>query len=237
MGVATDLSGKVIWYYTTYPAPAPYILITRPLKNGGMLSIQNGVAWNPTSQVMQILRQTDLAGNVVRETNTGAIQQGLIALGAKGLGPCNVFPQPAPVGSSCLGAFHHDAIQTLPDDSLAVLVDNELTWQQEKTGFKRVLVPPTPEKLKVIHDLVAGITGFSSERGDQLLVEILLIAEIALLAREPSAVQRVTAVGLHPRHRARNPSLQEESTEIRTGGPDQNNSGISRYRTTDLYSE
>ena len=50
---------------------------------------------------------------------------------------------------------------------------NELTWQQEKTGFKRVLVPPTPEKLKVIHDLVAGITGFNAERGDQLLVETL----------------------------------------------------------------
>ena len=43
--------------------------------------------------------------------------------------------------------------------SLAILVDNELKWQQEKTGFKRVLVPPTPEKLKVIHDLVAGVVG------------------------------------------------------------------------------
>jgi flagellar M-ring protein FliF len=55
--------------------------------------------------------------------------------------------------------------------SLAVLVDNELSWQKEKDGYKRVLVPPTPEKLKSIRDLVAGVTGFNAERGDQLVVE------------------------------------------------------------------
>ena len=57
--------------------------------------------------------------------------------------------------------------------SLAVLVDNDLTWQPDKTGFKRVLVAPSPEKLKAIHDLVAGVTGFNAERGDQLVVETL----------------------------------------------------------------
>ena len=36
-----------------------------------------------------------------------------------------------------------------------------------------MLVPPSAEKLKVIHDLVAGITGFSQERGDQLVIETL----------------------------------------------------------------
>jgi flagellar M-ring protein FliF len=57
--------------------------------------------------------------------------------------------------------------------SLAVLVDQDLTWEKDKGGFKRVLVPPTPEKLKVIRDLVAGITGFSADRGDQLVIETL----------------------------------------------------------------
>ena len=139
VGVATDLDGNVVWYYTTTPAPAPYLLITRPLKDGGMLSIQNGVVWNPVTQSMQLLRQTDLAGNIVRETNTGAIQQELIAMGATGLGPCNVFPRPAPVGSSCLGAFHHDAIQTLPNDYMALLVDVEEIFppgtQGDNTGL------------------------------------------------------------------------------------------------------
>ena len=55
--------------------------------------------------------------------------------------------------------------------SLAILVDQDLTWQQDQNGFHRVLVPPTPEKLKVIHDLVAGVTGFDEDRGDQLVVE------------------------------------------------------------------
>jgi flagellar M-ring protein FliF len=55
--------------------------------------------------------------------------------------------------------------------SVAVLVDQALSWERDKSGFRRVLTPPSPEKLKVIHDLVAGVTGFSAERGDQLVVE------------------------------------------------------------------
>jgi flagellar M-ring protein FliF len=62
---------------------------------------------------------------------------------------------------------------TVKKMSLALLVDQELTWKQEKNGFQRVLAPPSPEKLKVIHDMVAGITGFNAERGDQLVVETL----------------------------------------------------------------
>jgi flagellar M-ring protein FliF len=70
--------------------------------------------------------------------------------------------------------------------SLAVLVDQDVTWEKDKTGFKRVLVPPTPEKLKVIHDLVAGITGFSPDRGDQLVIETLPF-ETTLLLEPPNS--------------------------------------------------
>jgi flagellar M-ring protein FliF len=69
--------------------------------------------------------------------------------------------------------------------SLAVLVDQEITWEKDKNAFRRVLVPPTPEKLKVIRDLVAGITGFSAERGDQLVIETLPF-ETTLLLEPPS---------------------------------------------------
>src|SRR6202041_2307289 len=62
---------------------------------------------------------------------------------------------------------------TVKKMSLAILVDQDLTWEPDKTGFKRVLAPPSPEKLKTIHDLVAGITGLNTERGDQLIVETL----------------------------------------------------------------
>jgi flagellar biosynthesis/type III secretory pathway M-ring protein FliF/YscJ len=55
--------------------------------------------------------------------------------------------------------------------SVAVLVDQALSWQRDRNGYRRVLEPPSSDKLKVVHDLVAGVTGFSAERGDQLVVE------------------------------------------------------------------
>jgi flagellar M-ring protein FliF len=70
--------------------------------------------------------------------------------------------------------------------SVAVLVDQDLTWEREKNGYRRVLVAPPPEKLKVIHDLVAGVTGSSAERGDQVVVESLPFE--TTLALEPPAL-------------------------------------------------
>ena len=120
--VATDLSGKILWFYDT-PSQNPDLL-TRPLAGGGMLTLQDGAAWNPATQNGQLLRQIDLAGNVMRETNTGVIQQQLLALGATDGGPCNVVPSPAPIGSACLGGFHHEAI-SMPNGGIALLADVE----------------------------------------------------------------------------------------------------------------
>ena len=81
--------------------------------------------------------------------------------------------------------------------SLAVLVDQDVKWEKDKTGFQRVLVPPPPEKLKVIHDLVAGITGFSADRGDQLVMETLPFETTLLL--EPPPAPPATATPVAPR--------------------------------------
>ena len=51
--------------------------------------------------------------------------------------------------------------------SLSILVDHSLRWE----GAKRIVEPPSPEKLKVIHDLVAAAAGVDANRGDQLVVE------------------------------------------------------------------
>jgi len=67
-----------------------------------------------------------------------------------------------------------------------VLVDQDVTWQKDQAGYKRVLAPPPPEKLKVIRELVAGITGFSQERGDQLTIDTLPF-ETTLLLEPPDA--------------------------------------------------
>ena len=57
---------------------------------------------------------------------------------------------------------------------LAVLVDQDVSLgERQGNGYQRVLAPPSAEKLKVIHDLVAGVTGFNAERGDQMVVETL----------------------------------------------------------------
>ncbi len=69
--------------------------------------------------------------------------------------------------------------------SLSVLVDHELKWEGAGKKLKRTLVPPTPEKLKTIRDLVSGIAGLSTERGDLLVVETLPF-ESTLSAEPPS---------------------------------------------------
>jgi flagellar M-ring protein FliF len=76
--------------------------------------------------------------------------------------------------------------------SLAVLVDQAVQWEGDGAARKKVLVPPTPETLKTIRDLVAGVTGFDQERGDQLIVESLPF-ETSLNALPPPAAHPMNA--------------------------------------------
>ena len=70
--------------------------------------------------------------------------------------------------------------------SLSVLVDQTVQWEGGGAAKHRVLVPPAPETIKTIKDLVAAATGFSAERGDQLIVESLPF-ESSLNAQPPPA--------------------------------------------------
>ena len=74
--------------------------------------------------------------------------------------------------------------------SLSVLVDHTVRWQ----GQKKIVEPPSAEKLKVIHDLVAAAAGIDTPRGDQLVVEAFpfestLNAEPAVIESPPLAPQ------------------------------------------------
>jgi flagellar M-ring protein FliF len=51
--------------------------------------------------------------------------------------------------------------------SVSILVDHALHWD----GARRVIEPPSPDKLKVIKDLVSAASGIDGTRGDQLVVE------------------------------------------------------------------
>jgi flagellar M-ring protein FliF len=57
--------------------------------------------------------------------------------------------------------------------SAALLIDQDVEWQGKGNQRKRVLIPPSAEKLKAIHDVVAGVLGISTDRGDQLVIETL----------------------------------------------------------------
>ena len=57
--------------------------------------------------------------------------------------------------------------------SVSVLIDQEVHFEGTGAQAKRVLTAPTPERLKVIHDLAAAAVGLNTERGDQIIVESL----------------------------------------------------------------
>jgi len=133
--VATDLSGNIIWYYYANDVTHGDVL-TRPLPGGGFLTTQDDYAWDPNVTKGQLLRQIDLAGNIVRETNMGILHQQLLTMGAVDGGPCRAISRPAPVGSGCAGSFHHDAIQTLPNGYTAALLDIERIFPAGTQGDK-----------------------------------------------------------------------------------------------------
>jgi flagellar M-ring protein FliF len=69
--------------------------------------------------------------------------------------------------------------------SIAVLLDHTVRWEGSGAKARRIIEPPSPDKIKVIHDLVAAATGLNTERGDQLIVESLPF-EATLTAERPS---------------------------------------------------
>jgi flagellar M-ring protein FliF len=57
--------------------------------------------------------------------------------------------------------------------SVSLLVDSIVRYEGAGPKAKRIVEAPSADKLKAIHDLVAGVIGLSTERGDQLVVETL----------------------------------------------------------------
>jgi len=57
--------------------------------------------------------------------------------------------------------------------SVSLLVDSDVRYEGSGPKAKRIITAPSADKLKAIHDLVAGVIGLSTERGDQLVVETL----------------------------------------------------------------
>ncbi|MFN7936653.1 MAG: aryl-sulfate sulfotransferase [Bryobacteraceae bacterium] len=102
--VARNLSGVPVWYYdTSIHGPLTYCL--RPLLGGTMMVVPQ-----PAPSLGQlIIREVDLAGNTLHETNALRLSEQLVAMGK----------QP-------ITGIHHDAIR-LPNGNSAMIVSREKT--------------------------------------------------------------------------------------------------------------
>ncbi|HZT28672.1 MAG TPA: aryl-sulfate sulfotransferase [Bryobacteraceae bacterium] len=94
---ATDLAGNLLWYYT-----GKLNAVTR-VQDGGYFYSLLGNA----NQSASLMREFDLAGNTVRETNVARINEQLAALGLHSI-----------------GTFSHEALG-LPDGKVLVLATTE----------------------------------------------------------------------------------------------------------------
>ena len=66
-----------------------------------------------------------------------------------------------------------------------MLVDQSIRWEGTGAKATRVMVPPSPEVLKGVRDIVASIAGYDEKRGDQLTIETVPF-ETTLTIEAPS---------------------------------------------------
>jgi flagellar M-ring protein FliF len=57
--------------------------------------------------------------------------------------------------------------------SAAVLIDHTIKWEGSGAKARKVLSPPSPELLKGVREVIAGILGYDQSRGDQITVDAL----------------------------------------------------------------
>src|SRR5262249_7181007 len=67
--LATDLSGRVVWYYDVSQAGLTRTYPGQSLVPGGTVLLLGVDQYAPLPGTLDVLREIDLAGNVVRETN------------------------------------------------------------------------------------------------------------------------------------------------------------------------
>jgi arylsulfate sulfotransferase len=107
--IATDLAGRVEWYYDIQQSGLGITsMLTATLLPGGTV-IGMGRDRDSVRNNLDVLREIDLAGNPIRETNLAAVNAQLTAL-----------------GHESIYGFHHEA-RRLPDGSLIVLGLTERT--------------------------------------------------------------------------------------------------------------
>jgi arylsulfate sulfotransferase len=128
---ATDLEGRMIWYLRSGD------FMTRILPGGRFLVLADGQ--NTVNAILrnQLLRELDLAGNIIRETNTGRVAEQLESRG--------IHSDCKKGGKECVSGFHHDAI-ALPNGHFMVVAGLERMMPAGTQGSK--------EPVDILGDLV-----------------------------------------------------------------------------------
>ncbi len=116
---ATDLDGNVIWYGHSGT------FLTRVLPGGRFLMLAEGANAANEMRRLQILREEDVAGNVIRETNISVIAEQLTSRG--------IHSNCRNGGKECVPGFHHEAIR-LPNGHTLVLAGLERMYPAGTQG-------------------------------------------------------------------------------------------------------
>jgi hypothetical protein len=107
--LATDLNGNVVWYYDVSQSGLTHTYAGQSLVPGGTMLLLGVDRYAPLPATLDDLREIDLAGNVVRETNMDAVNAQLYARGYH-----SIF------------TFTHD-VERLPNGDTAVIAPTERT--------------------------------------------------------------------------------------------------------------
>jgi arylsulfate sulfotransferase len=132
--MATDLNGNVIWYLRS-----PEFL-TRVLPGGHFLVLSEAANSANTMRRLQVVREVDLAGNVLRETNITRVAEQLESRG--------IHSDCKKGSKECVPGFHHEAIRTPNGHTLVI------------GGLERILPAGTKgaaEPVDVLGDIVVDL--------------------------------------------------------------------------------
>jgi len=118
---ATDLQGRVVWYLRSND------FLTRVVPGGRFLVLADGQNSVNNTHEEQVLREIDLAGNVVRETNIGRVAEQLESHG--------IHSDCYRSGRECVSGFHHEAIR-LPNGHTLTIAGFERMMPTGTQGSK-----------------------------------------------------------------------------------------------------
>lgn len=133
---ATDLHGNILWYL---PADS-HAFLTRVLPEGRFLVHSDGANTTNETKRWQLVREVDLLGNIIRETNIGRLAEQLEARGIKS--DCKTGSK------QCVSGFHHEAIR-LPNGHTLVLAGLERMFPAGTQGAE--------QEVDVLGDLILDL--------------------------------------------------------------------------------